>query len=111
MARYLTPFLLCLTLSDHGVFGAPKSSSSWMRNARQRKATIKGLNTPRDAPYLNDTACIEHDATSVTAPKANIWSGLTDIEASSVTAWLFAQSELNLTITEDAGAWGIDAAK
>jgi hypothetical protein len=32
------------------------------------------------------------------APKANVWSGLTDVEAASVTQWLFAQSDLNLTV-------------
>lgn len=45
------------------------------------------------------------DANAITAPKENVWGGLTDVEAAGVTAWLFAQAELNLTISEDAGEW------
>jgi primary-amine oxidase len=55
---------------------------------------------------VNETvACAEALATPIKAPKSNIWGQLTDDEAASVVAWLFAQKDLNLTISEDAGAW------
>jgi primary-amine oxidase len=57
----------------------------------------------RDA---NETAsCTETAATAIKAPKPNIWGPLTNDEAASVVAWLFAQEDLNLTISEDAGSW------
>lgn len=49
--------------------------------------------------------CAETLATSITAPKANIWGALTDVETAGVVEWLFAQEDLNLTISDDAGAW------
>ncbi|GAB1317381.1 Amine oxidase [Madurella fahalii] len=39
------------------------------------------------------------------APKANVWGELADYEAAAVVRWLFAQEDLNLTISEDATEW------
>ena len=50
-------------------------------------------------------ACAAPVAQVVSAPKQNIWAGLTDVEAAGVTQWLFSQKSLNLTTTEDAGEW------
>ncbi|GKT48761.1 uncharacterized protein ColSpa_08942 [Colletotrichum spaethianum] len=52
-----------------------------------------------------DQTCIESEAVSITAPKENIWSGLTELETISVVSWLFAQPELNLTASENATMW------
>jgi len=49
--------------------------------------------------------CAETIATEITAPKANIWGALAGVEIAGVVEWLFAQEELNLTISDDAGAW------
>lgn len=49
--------------------------------------------------------CAKTLATEITAPKANIWGALNDVETAGVVEWLFAQEELNLTLSEDAGAW------
>jgi primary-amine oxidase len=50
-------------------------------------------------------ACAEALASPITAPKPNIWGQLTDDEAASVVAWLFAQKDLNLTVSENATSW------
>lgn len=50
-------------------------------------------------------ACAEALATPIKAPKPNIWGQLTGDEAASVIAWLFAQKELNLTVSENATSW------
>lgn len=92
--------LLCLL---NGVSALPKSS--WARE-RQKKGLIKNLKrwsnstTPQPA-----STCPQNPAPSVSAPKQNIFAGLTNWEAASVAQWLFAQPELNLTISDDAGEW------
>lgn len=71
-----------------------------MRQARQRNGLLK--TTKRQA---NGSACIDTAPGAFAAPKKNIWSGLTDQEAASVTKWLFQQKDLNLTTTDKAGEW------
>lgn len=53
----------------------------------------------------NTTSCAGTGATEITAPKANIWDQLDDVEAAGVVAWVFAQPEFNLTVSENATAW------
>ena len=74
-----------------------------MRGARSRLAKNSKWNVKRQ--YQNGSACIETSPSDFKAPKSNIWSGLTDVEAAGVTQWLFGQADLNLTITDDAGEW------
>jgi len=113
MAPYLTTVfsfaILVLALFPGDAFSRPdpQPKSDWVR-ARQRKGMIKGIKR-----WTNDTwsspssspSCSDNHALGVTAPKTNIWGGLSDIEAASVTRWLFSRPELNLTTTDDAGEW------
>ncbi|KAJ2906807.1 hypothetical protein MKZ38_010798 [Zalerion maritima] len=66
-------------------------------NKRYTNDTTDDANDPED--------CYVKTAADIAAPKDNIWAGLTDGEAASVTAWLFAQPELNLTTSGEAGEW------
>jgi primary-amine oxidase len=78
----------------------------WSHN-RGKKVARSALRHSLEGRQANSSSayCSEATAASITAPKENIWAGLTDTEASSVVAWLFAQQSLNLTATEDAGPW------
>lgn len=89
---------------------SPDPKSAWVRT-RGKKNLLK--NSRR---WINDTAssipvssavptCLESNATVITAPKENIWGGLTDIEAAGVVSFLFSQADLNLTTTDEAGEW------
>lgn len=49
--------------------------------------------------------CVPHDPMDIEAPKDNIWGGLTNVEAAGVTQWLFAQPEMNLTLSDNATSW------
>jgi primary-amine oxidase len=52
-----------------------------------------------------DTPCAEVGSAAITAPKKNIWAPLTDVDAAAVAAWLFSQSDLNLTVSANATSW------
>lgn len=90
----------------------PDPKSEWVRNARSRKGLNKNLKrwdnettstisyTPTATP-----ACANAYASEIAAPNENVWGGLTDSEAASVVQWLFAQPELNLTVTANATEW------
>lgn len=51
------------------------------------------------------TSCAGTLPAEITAPKENVWSEMADTDAAAVAAWLFAQPEFNLTVTENATAW------
>lgn len=51
------------------------------------------------------SSCASPGAQQISAPKSNIWGGLTDVEAASITAWLHNQQSLNLTAHFRAGDW------
>ena len=93
----------------HGALSAPSPDpkAAWVRQGRARKAASKIVrrwsNETSAQPTVN--SCSDSDYTKALAPKANVWGGLTDIEAASVTQWLFTQTELNLTVSDDAGEW------
>ena len=80
----------------------PKSSSTWMRKAHQR-------NSARLQPrYINDTTeaiCEDTSIVPIGAPYENVWAGLTDYEAATVTKFIFQQPALNLTPSENATSW------
>lgn len=97
--------LACVTVS---ALPSPQPKSAWARQARQRKGMLKGLKRWTNATYspgYSGSSCIDNEAAALTAPKSNVWAGLTDYEAAIVTTWLFAQPELNLTVSDDAGEW------
>ena len=105
-------FLLCFCLLIRGVASRPKPEprTGWIKKGAGRKHmadTIKrsirgdrGQAERRDAP-----SCAETLATNITAPKINIWQGLSDVEVAGVAQWLFAQEDLNLTVSENATSW------
>jgi primary-amine oxidase len=93
----------------HGALSAPSPDpkAAWVRQGRARKAASKigrrWSNETSTQPTVN--SCSDSDYTKTLAPKTNVWGGLTDVEAASVTQWLFTQTELNLTVSDDAGEW------
>ena len=92
----------------HGVLSAPKPDpkAAWVRQGRTRKGLTRGWKRwENDTAAVSTPACVDSNYTQISAPKDNVWGGLTDVEAASVTQWLFAQSELNLTVSDEAGEW------
>lgn len=105
MRRFLA-FVLCgLVLLTVEGYAAPQPKAAWVRGARRRLAKSSKWNSKRQYTQINGSACIETEPSDFKAPKDNIWSGLTNWEAASVTKWLFEQTELNLTRSNDAGDW------
>jgi primary-amine oxidase len=103
----LAGFIFCV--EDALSAPSPQPKAPWIRQGRARKAASKSKIEKR---WTNETSsepalgsCPESTYTKTAAPKANVWGSLTDIEAVSVTRWLFAQPELNLTVSEEAGEW------
>ncbi len=96
-----------------GVLAAPKSA--WARNkaAHGKKAMMDALRGKRSEPSAkkirsrddSSTMCPDTPAISVKAPKENVWGELSGPDAAAVVAFLFAQSELNLTTTNNATGW------
>lgn len=92
---------------------SPEPKASWVRKGHGRKAISNVLKGKRDARISavlprNETvssSCAGTGAVEITAPKHNVWDQLEDIDAAGVVAWLFAQPEFNLTVSEDATPW------
>jgi primary-amine oxidase len=76
-----------------------------MRGARQRLAKSSELSSALQKRYVNGSACEISGPAKFQAPKANVWSGLTDFEAANATRWLFEKSSFNLTNSTKAGAY------
>lgn len=112
-ASALTLSLATLSLLAQDVFArpAPEPKSAWVRKGHGRKAISDVLKGKRDlrrstvVPRNESSSCAGTLATELTAPKKNVWGGLEDTDAVAVVAWLFAQPEFNLTVTENATAW------
>lgn len=89
---------------------SPQPKAAWVRQGRAKKSLLKNIKrwtneTTSSSIPTPTTASTDNNVTSIAAPKENVWGGLTDLEAASVTKWLFGQSKLNLTISDDAGEW------
>jgi primary-amine oxidase len=91
---------------------SPDPKSPWVRQGRARKAASQASKSKIGKRFTNETSsepalgsCPDSTYTKTSAPKTNVWGSLTDIEAVSVTRWLFDQPEFNLTVSEDAGEW------
>ena len=86
---------------------APEAKATWVKSGRNRVVPHDSRHAKRQ--YLNSTApqapVCGDAAAAVTAPVPNVWEGFTNQEAASVAYWLFEQSNLNLTTTEEAGEW------
>lgn len=109
----VTLSLATLSLLAQDVFArpSPEPKASWVRKGHGRKAISDVLKGKRDlrrstiATRNESTSCAGTLAAEITAPKANVWSELIESDAVAVAAWLFNQSEFNLTATENATAW------
>ncbi len=87
---------------------SPEPKADWVRKAHGRKAmmdTLKGRSDRRRSLNLPRDPCPETAAKAITAPKKNVWGELADVDAAAVVAFLFAQPELNLTLSENATEW------
>ncbi|KAH8888326.1 putative membrane copper amine oxidase [Thozetella sp. PMI_491] len=103
--------LLCSFAGESAARPSPRPKTTWGKHGQAHKGlkrmaddikrSIEGKKLRRE----DETACPETLATAITAPKTNIWAGLTDIEAASIAQWLFAQTDLNLTVSENATDW------
>lgn len=86
-----------------------ESKADWVRNGHGRKAVSDVLKGKRDARLAhrsdNTTSCADTGATAITAPKINLWNQMEGAEAADLLSWLFAQPELNLTVSEQATSW------
>lgn len=88
------------------VNGLPKAPWAQQRTkGHGRKALAHAMSKRQLSNSSEPADCVVHDPNDVDAPKENIWSGLTGPEAAGVTEWLFAQTELNLTQSENATSW------
>ncbi|KAK4186305.1 putative copper amine oxidase [Podospora australis] len=108
--RAIATSALVLTTFAQDALAAPKAP--WIRPgggyygkkkmSNHIKRAIEGNNQKRapETPF-----CAESLTTTVKAPKDNVWGTLVDVEIASVVEWLFAQEDLNLTITDDATGW------
>ncbi|CAL3970449.1 unnamed protein product [Diplocarpon coronariae] len=59
---------------------------------------------PSETP-TGSQICAAPGAQAIEASHANFWIELSSQETASVAAWLFSQSQYNLTVTADAGEW------
>ena len=82
----------------------PRPKAAWMRGARSRLAKSSNLNKAIKR-YVNGSACHEAAPEDFRAPHHNVWGELTSKEAADVTKWLFAQKDLNLTVSVNATEW------
>lgn len=90
--------LLALSLFMYGVLAAPRLERSALKRVAKPRVSRR---TNESASSSSTNAC----ATPIVAPKQNVWNSLTDDETASVTQWLFAQRDLNLTNASEAGDW------
>src|SRR3569833_2272115 len=66
--------------------------------ASHHRRMQRSVERNRDDSAANSTKLLcQTAAPAVTAPKANVWGPLTDLETASILEWLFHQKELNLT--------------
>lgn len=63
---------------------------------------------PGTTPFKRQTAtnaCNANFDNTVTAPRPNVFRDLSPPEVAGVASWLFAQPDLNITASEEAGEW------
>ena len=103
IVAFLRQAIVVILLGTVLVEARPRPKAAWIRGARARLAKSSNLNRLKRA--TENSTCNEAAPADFTAPHQNIWSGLSNKEAASVTKWLFAQKELNLTVAENATDW------
>jgi hypothetical protein len=72
-----------------------------MLEALMNQPTEYGDTPPPDS----NEGCPDEYGTPITAPKANLWRSMSGEETAAVVEWLFAQEDLNLTLSSEAGEW------
>lgn len=102
-------FTLLICSLVQGVFSKPQpdAKSAWVRT-RSKKILLKNTQRWSNGTFTSsatNAGCTDSGPSIISAPKENIWAGLTDIEAAGVTSWLFTPPALNLTLSDDAGSW------
>lgn len=105
--RALVTSLLFLSTLTEDVFARPtvEPKIPWAYKGPSRKKMSNHIKRAMGGKKVNNETCAKTLAKDITAPKANIWGPLTDIETAGVVEWLFAQPELNLTLSDEAGEW------
>ncbi|KAI5363237.1 putative copper amine oxidase [Septoria linicola] len=105
LSRSVLTVLLTFSTLPISVFAIPKPKAPWVQAARSRLVKSTSARTNISKRWSNSSICTESGPAAISAPKTNIWAGLTDDEAASVTYWLFHQTDLNLTTSDVAGEW------
>lgn len=82
----------------HGMFPGSINKQSGKDSKLGRRAPLNPRQASGSAP------CSSGGQITATAPKANIFAGLTNEEAAAVTSFLHAQSSINLTAAATASA-------
>lgn len=110
----LSVYLITLaSLTEHALARpSPEPKASWVRKGQGRKAISNVLRGKRDhlrrsvsSPANETESCVGTAAAQLSAPKVNVWAEIEEADAAAVVAWLFGQSEFNLTTTENATEW------
>ncbi|KAK3690111.1 amine oxidase catalytic domain-containing protein [Podospora appendiculata] len=100
---------LLLTSLSQDVFARPNPEPKvpWVRKGSGRKKMAHNLKRAVEGERraTEPETCAQTVTTTITAPKANVWGELIDVETAGVVSWLFAQKDLNLTLTENATNW------
>lgn len=104
-ARALAISALLLLSAVHDVLSWPGPRSAWARRGPGKKKLTDHFKWTIEGRQETEKPCADELATTITAPKANAWGELADVEIAAVVQWLFAQEDLNLTIREDATDW------
>ncbi|KAK3361962.1 amine oxidase catalytic domain-containing protein [Lasiosphaeria ovina] len=109
--RAIVTSVLLLSTVAHDVLARPSPKVPWVRNkgSTQKKisdAVKRAINgQQRRNNSEPEPECALVLTTTTIAPKTNIWAPLSDVETAGVVEWLFAQADLNLTVSENATAW------
>ena len=99
-------------------FARPELWTKGVRNyatARRIPPSLHGRGFPDSSGLVEERAappaagCATENQLTVKAPKKNIFLGLTDEEAASVTAFLHDQKSLNLTAVVNGTRWDLEA--
>jgi len=98
--------VLSLSLLVQDVMGRRALMSGASRRTRMMEALLNQPTEYEDTPPPDPSeGCPEKYGTPVTAPKVSLWRSLSGPETAEVVQWLFAQEELNLTVSSKAGEW------
>ncbi|KAK0625529.1 copper amine oxidase [Bombardia bombarda] len=104
--RAIVASALLLSSLAHDVLARPSPEPKLRKGGPGKKKMAHNIKRAIEGERRAvETSCAETLLTTTTAPKPNPWAQLKDFETASVVEWLFAQEDLNLTISEDAGAW------